>query len=180
MKLARLIVWLPLGFTITVVFGVLYASVQQVYRQGANDPQIQIVEDAAATIAAGADPRSVVPVEKVELTNSLAPYLMVFDKGVNLLASSVELNGQPVVPPRGVLDFVQEHGQNRVTWQPQPGVRQALVVIQGAAPRSDIIAAGRSLREIERRESDLTMMVGLGWAIAMLGSLGLHFFISRQ
>ena len=39
--------WLPLGVAVTLVCALIYATVQQNYRQSANDPQIQMAEDAA-------------------------------------------------------------------------------------------------------------------------------------
>jgi hypothetical protein len=40
--------WLPLAVAITILAGLVYATVQQSLRQGANDPQIQLAEDTAA------------------------------------------------------------------------------------------------------------------------------------
>ena len=43
-----LVVWLAIAAATTVVCGLVYLSVQQVMRQSANDPQIQIAEDAGS------------------------------------------------------------------------------------------------------------------------------------
>jgi hypothetical protein len=57
---------------------------------------------------------------------------------------------------------------NRLTWQPEPGVRQALVVI----PAGDyFVVAGRSLAYIEEQESALTKRALIGWAGTMLAVL---------
>ena len=64
-------VWVPIAVALTGLCGVVYGSVQQDLRQGANDPQIQMAEDAAASLAAGAVPNSVVPTSQVELSSSL-------------------------------------------------------------------------------------------------------------
>ena len=40
--------WLPIGFVIFGVCGILYAAVQQSYRQSLNDPQIQLAEEFSA------------------------------------------------------------------------------------------------------------------------------------
>lgn len=52
MKLIRNILkpWLPLAVTIIAVFGGICLTVQQSYRMGANDPQIQMAEDAARAL----------------------------------------------------------------------------------------------------------------------------------
>jgi len=51
MKLIRNILkpWLPRAVTIIAVFGGIYLTVQQSYRMGANDPQIQMTEDRPGT-----------------------------------------------------------------------------------------------------------------------------------
>jgi hypothetical protein len=54
--------WLPLAAVTTLLCGLVYLAVQQSLRQGANDPQIQMAEDAAAALVAGSTPESVLPV----------------------------------------------------------------------------------------------------------------------
>jgi hypothetical protein len=50
-------------------------------------------------------------------------------------------------------------------------VREAAIVKQVAGGQSAaFVLAGRSLREVEDRESQLTQMVGLAWAVALVGS----------
>lgn len=94
--------WLPLATLTVLLCGTVYAAVQQDYRSTANDPQIQIATDARNALDAGATPTSVVPASQIDLASSLAPYLAIFDAQGNLLASSVNLHGQPLAPPRGV------------------------------------------------------------------------------
>src|SRR5438128_1080153 len=86
--------WVPLAVAVTGLSALVYGAVQQDLRQGANDPQIQMAEDAAAKLSAGAAPNTVVPNEQVELNGSLQPYIMVFDAQSHLVASSGQLNGQ--------------------------------------------------------------------------------------
>jgi len=52
MRIAR--TWIPLAFVATVLCGFVYGGIQQVYRNAADDPQIQMAEVAAAALAAGA------------------------------------------------------------------------------------------------------------------------------
>jgi hypothetical protein len=44
--------WLPLAAAVTMLSGLVYIAVQQNMRIGANDPQIQLAEDAARALAA--------------------------------------------------------------------------------------------------------------------------------
>jgi hypothetical protein len=45
--------WLPIVVVITALSGLVYVAVQQALRQDANDPQIQMAQDAAETLARG-------------------------------------------------------------------------------------------------------------------------------
>jgi hypothetical protein len=160
--------WLPAAVGVSLMSGVLYVSVQQSYRQNANDPQLQMAEDAAARLSSGDAPAAVVGDGSVDVATSLAPFVAVYDASGRVLASDGTLDGAPPSPPPGVLQAARDRGQNMVTWQPRDGVRQALEVVPWSSPSGEgTVLAGRSLREVEHRVDDLTLMVGLGWAVTM-------------
>lgn len=73
--------WLPIAVVIVALCALVYASVQQSLRQGANDPQIQMAEDVATVLPAG----------KVDLALSLAPFVIIYDSTQKVLASSAVL-----------------------------------------------------------------------------------------
>jgi hypothetical protein len=161
--------WLPAAVGVTLMTGVLYVSVQQSYRQNANDPQLQMAEDAAARLSSGAAPADVVGDGTVDVATSLAPFVAVFDANGQVLASDGKLDGAPPSPPAGVLQAARDHGQNMVTWQPQDGVRQALEVVPWSSSSGrGTVLAGRSLREVEHRVDQFTLMVGVGWVVTMV------------
>ena len=85
--------WLPLAIATAGLCVLVYLTVQQSLRMGANDPQIQMAEDAASQLNAGASVKSVLPPTKVEIADSLAPFVMVFDESGKVLASSATLHG---------------------------------------------------------------------------------------
>jgi hypothetical protein len=136
--------------------------VQQDLRQGANDPQIQMAEDAAARLEGGASTDSVLPPRPVELSSSLDTYVMVFDRADQLLGSSAKLHGNAPPFPSDVLRNATR--QDRVTWQPEAGVRSAVVVQPW---RDGFVVAGRSLRLIEEREQQVLLIAGLAWAVTL-------------
>jgi len=70
--------------------------------------------------------------------------------------------------PTGVLAYTKIHGEDRVTWQPKKDLRFALTVkkIEGTNP--GFVAAGRSLREVEKRETQLLENVALGWIATLI------------
>jgi len=145
-----------------------YVVGQQVLRHDANDPQVQVATDAAAEIANGASPQSVLPPHAVDIAHSLAPFVIVYDESGNPIASSGTLHGTTPRPPLGVFDVARQRQSNLVTWQPETGVRIASVTSHFAGAHSGFVLAGRSLRIVEERESRLFALVLCGWAALMM------------
>jgi len=144
--------WLPLAVATAGLSMLVYLTAQQSLRQGANDPQIQMAEDAAQTLNAGGTAGSVLPTDKVEIANSLAPFMMIFDNSGNVLGSSASLHGAVPSYPSSILDYTRQNGEDRGTWQPEAGVRMATVAVRY---NNGVVMAGRSLREVEIRETNM-------------------------
>jgi hypothetical protein len=153
---------------ITLFAGLVYVTVQQNFRQGANDPQIQMAEDAASMISAGTQPLAAVPAARVDIAKSLAPFMVVYDNSGKVLAASGILDSQVPQIPAGVLAYTNVHGEDRLTWQPKNGVRIATVVAKLTGSQPGFVLAGRNMREVERRESELAEQVLIVWALSML------------
>lgn len=152
-----LALFLPVAALATLTCGLVYLVAQQELRQGANEPQVRIAGDAARALDAGARPGSVVGQAKVDVALSLAPFVIVHDAGGRVLATDGVLDGgDPVLPP-GVLSTARASGEDRVTWQPREGVRVATVTVPWSG---GTVTAGRSLREVERQEDRLLLLVG--------------------
>jgi hypothetical protein len=177
-------IWLPLALAVTATCGLVAVTVQQNYRAGLNDPQIQLARDAAALLDSGAEPASVVNSPTVDAERSLAPFVIVYSPSNAVLASGATLGGATPTPPRGVLQAARSGagkgriagltgnarpGENRVTWQPRDGVRLASVGV--AAKSGVVVLAARNMSEVEGRESDLMTLVALGWLAAVGGAL---------
>jgi hypothetical protein len=165
--------WLPFAVVVTAFCALTYAAVQQSFRQNANDPQIQIAEDTADALAEGKNVETVVPADKVSVSKSLAPFLIVYDAKGNMVASSVVLDGKTPELPDGVLDSTKGLGENRVTWQPRDGVRIAAVIV---SYKDGYVLAGRSLREVEIRANQLTTFTGITWVLALIATLAVITF----
>jgi hypothetical protein len=171
-RLRRILVrWIPVAGVATALCALAYFSVQQVWRQSANDPQIQIARDGARMLGNGAAVESVVPSTAVDISESLAPFVAVFDDSGTVVASSGRLHGQARTPPAGVLANVRTSGEERVTWQPEPGIRIASVTVRYSGAHSGFVLAGRSLRESERRTKQFSTLVGIAWIATLVGLL---------
>ena len=163
--------WLPMALVVTALCGVVYAAVFQNIRQSANDPQIQMAEDAAALLASGAPAQTALPPNKVDIANSLAPYLVVYDETGQAIASSAQLDGTAPAIPAGVFAYTRDHSEDRLTWQPREGVRSAIVVTHFRGAASGFVVAGRSLREVERQEDNLMQIVAAAWLASLAATL---------
>lgn len=161
--------FIPLAFIMTVSAGLVYVAVQQNYRLSADDPQIQLAEDFANQLSAGRTVASINAGPGIDMAKSLSLFIFVYDDAGNLITGSGKLNGQSPALPAGVLDHTKKVGQDRITWEPQAGIRVALVIFPYSGTQSGFVAVGRSLREVEQRETMLGWQVLVGWLTGLVG-----------
>ena len=159
--------WLPAAAATTVLAGVVYGGVQQAHRTQANDPQIQMAQDAAAELNTGVAPSQVVIGRTVDIATSLAPWLVVYGSDGSAVAGTGSFEGHAPVPPSGLLADTAAAGERRITWEPRDGVRQAIVSVPF---EGGVVIAGRSLYEVEKREDRLVLIVGAGWLAALMAA----------
>lgn len=167
---------------ITVIAGVIYATVQQTYRTAANDPQIQMARDINARLQEGKPVESFFD-DTVDIGQSLSTFIALYDVIRKPIRSSGYLDGKMPVLPAGVFDFAKKQGEYEVTWQPREGERMAVVIISSNSSSVDFVVAGRSLQEVEVRERDLITISFLGWIICIglvLTHASLQFYRTRQ
>jgi hypothetical protein len=179
MTTRALAIWVGVAGAVTVLTGVGYLVAQQTVRHAADHPQIEIARDAVSRLDGGASPESVLPKEAIELEhpNATDPYVIVLNSSGAVLASSVTLRGAQPLPPSGVFDYVRSHGEDAISWQPEPGVRSAIVVDSYSG---GFVVAGRSLLPTEDLESDLLRWAGVGWVGAMVLLIGLAALARRR
>lgn len=161
---------------ITGIMLCVYAAVQQTYRSSANDPQIQISRDLSYALSKGKSINKLLPADTIDLQQSLAVFTELFDDNGKPIQSTGLLNKQLPQPPQNVINYTKSHNENMITWQPQADVRMAMVFEKVNAGNIGYVAAGRSLKEIEIRESNLLKMIVITW-IACIAVLLLHFMI---
>jgi hypothetical protein len=167
MNVMRILSTLSRIAIITVVLLFMYASVQQNYRSLANDPQLQIARDISLRLKEGKSIEHIFPADSIDIAKSLGVFAVLYDNNERPLRSSALLDGKIPQLPKGVFDFTKSHGEDVITWQPRSGVRMAMVVVLVQSPATGFVAVGRSLNEVEIRESNLVQMVLLCWLIGM-------------
>jgi hypothetical protein len=161
--------WIPSLMIAGVLALPVDVAVQQNYRNNANDPQLQMAQDAAAGLSSGSiTPAQLTAGPKVNIATSLAPYTEVLDSTGKPVAGTATLDGSVPVPPQGVLDNATANGIDTITWQPRSDVRQAIVVVPySGTGGTGTVVVGRSLTEIETRESQLLLMAALALIVAI-------------
>lgn len=176
MKPSLLILHLVAASIITVMILLIYASVQQVHRSSANDPQIQIARDLSNAMSKGKSIDRLISTDTIDITQSLSVFTEVFDKNGDPLKTTGYLNSRIPQPPPGVLKFTNANHEDVLTWQPQNNVRMAMVFEKIDAPGEGFVAVGRSLQQTEVRESSLVKMIGIAWITCII-ILFVHFLI---
>lgn len=158
----------------TFIAATAFFIAQQVLRTSADDPQIQLAEDGARQLDAGEGFARVATTPTVPMENSLAPFVITYDNSGRVVASSATLDGAIPIYPKGVLDYVRVHGEERVTWQPRRGVRIASVATRSA---HGFVVAGRNMREVEERIRIMLKLAFTGWICVNVLLCGLWLFL---
>ncbi len=151
---------LPL-LIVTIIFGTIYATTQQQLRMSGNDPQVQLAHDLAPQVTGDKLPKAA-DTGNVDIGTSLAPFVVVYNKAGEPVAGSGYLHGQLPQIPKGVLTASQNRSDNRVTWQPESGVRIASITV---ASTDHYVVVGRSLKEVENRSQSIFKIVIFGWLL---------------
>lgn len=166
-----LLSWLPFAVCITLILAGIYIVIQQQLRQSANDPQIQIAKDTVFALEHGAKPDVFVAGTSIPLETSIAPFVIVYDDTGKPIVGSGNIKGVLPIPPSGVFEYTKTHGENRITWEPTVGIREAIIVLPFTAEKvSGYVLAGRSLSETENREAKALEQILLVWISVLIGT----------
>ena len=174
----KIILNLAVILVITILFGVIYIGIQQVFRTSANDPQIELTREVATRLQQGKPVDSFFSTDTIDIEHSDMPFLEVADALGNPIRSTGLLKGKMPQLPSGVIEYVMKNGEDGVTWQPYRNVRMAMI-IQKISSSSQCVIAGRSLTETENRVSGLSKMLGIGWIISIAIVLMVNLIIGR-
>ena len=161
--------WVAAFVMISLAAGAIYLTAQQTGRIGANDVPEAVSRLAAQSLGQGDVPVVVVGSAVVDLAARSSPFMIVFDSAHRVLATNATVAGAVPNVPTGVLDSAWQNGENRVTWQPMDGVREAVVAQpwrHGAS--SGVVVAGISLLPTEARSRSVLQLTILGWVIGLV------------
>ena len=173
MKYTSFISHAAAAIIITGIMLCMYATVQQTYRSSANDPQIEIARNISNSLNKNND---YLIIDSINLSQSLSVFTELFDKSGKPLKSGGFIDGKLPQLPQGVFRSAKENSEDVVTWQPESNVRLAMVIEKVNSPIVGFVAVGRSLKEVEIRESNLVKMVAIVW-IACMAVLLVHLLI---
>ena len=159
----------------TILFGTIYVVAQQLDRLGANEAPLRLASQVAAELREG-QTSTVDAQPHVDLSRSLAPFVVVEDAQGRATDGSGFLKGSLVSLPTGVLGSAAKSGQDNVTWQPAPGLRFATVTLRVG---DQFVSAGQSLKPSEDRDGTVRLLVGFGWLVSMLVFAAVWFALYR-
>ncbi len=85
------------------------------------------------------------------------------------MSGTVTLHGSLPVLPAGVLQAARTSGSDAVTWQPEPGLRMAVVARPAGG---EVVVAGQSLTPYEDRDRMVLLFLAAGWlaSVAVLAA----------
>jgi hypothetical protein len=176
LAVANRLFWLALLIVGFGIIGFVDLVVQQNYRLGADDPQIQMAEDSAAALKQGKSPDSLIPPYSVDITQSLAPFETIVNSKLQIIATNATApNPSILLPPLGVFTDAAKEGELNFTWQTADGQRFATIVTPAG---SDFVLAARSLKEVEKREDLLLDITIVAW-ICVLLTVAVLYKLSR-
>jgi hypothetical protein len=157
----RLIPWLVSLVVVSLLFGSVYVSLQQIGRMADEDVPAAL---ALAQLSAP-NPQALSSDNPVDLAKGPGTFVNVYRNDGTPVAGSGTLSGGVPRLPQGVIESTVRTGQDRVTWQPQAGIRYAIVA---RAARDTVVVAGQNLQPSETRDTKVLLFLGLGWLGSVL------------
>jgi hypothetical protein len=181
MKLSPIIkgrIWLWSWLTIVTLLCLgVYLAGQQILRQSANLPQIELARSVKNALESGA-PWPTQEKNRIDIASSDQLFYVVYSPQGIPQAGSGELEGKLPTLPVGIFKYVLQKGEDRVTWQPRKKLREAAVIM----PLQDgggFVLASRSLAMTEDLTAKLGRSVFIGWLMLVAVTLAL-FFMANQ
>ncbi len=170
-RLAAWVVGVIVVIVATSTLGTVYVVAQQLDRLSADQVGEQLATQVASDLRTGST-ATIDALPRVDLGASLAPFVVVYDTSGHPVSGNGYLDGHLAQPPSGVISTAASAGSNRVTWQPQPGLRFATVEVRSG---DHVVMGAQSLIPTEDRADRLGLLVAFAWLGTMV-ALGLVAF----
>ncbi len=170
--------WLPLGFSITAVYLFGFLAVEQGMRMTAYDTQAEIAGNVELSLGEGTPYKLFNSDHPVQIGESLTPYVLLYDMKGKPVGGNAVLAGNYPIPPKGVFDYLLAHHEDRFTWEPRPGMREAVVARYHGGNNPAYIIVGRSLAEVEKHIDKLLVLSFVLWLGTIFGSFVLTLILS--
>jgi len=154
---------------ITLTTLMVYGTAQHLLRIGANAEPATQAKFLSQRLANGAEPAEIVTSYYANLPQDGATFTLITDENEKTIISTYRLNNQLLELPSGVYSYAKSHGEDRLTWQPEMGIREATVVMPYTSKdgKTGFVASGVSLRESENSLDALTLKLFMGWVLMM-------------
>ena len=156
-----------LAALVSIILLTIYATVQQSYRTGLNDPQMQIAGDLRLQIEKGGSIESYFRNDTIDIRRSLSPFIVLYDNTGKPIRYDALLDGKPPQVPADIFFEVRQEGEYDVSWQPRDGVRMAMVIVKTNSKPTQFIAVGRSMAVVENRTANVMMTILMAWTVSM-------------
>ena len=170
--------WLPLGFSITAIFLFGYVALEQSMRMSANDTQAEIARNVEQSLTEGTPYKLFSSTHPVVIGESLTPYVVLYDMDRKPLSGNGMLGGNYPAPPKGTFDYLLTHHEDRFTWEPRPGMREAVVALFHDGKNPAYIIVGKSLLEVDKHIDQLSRLTLVLWLGTIFGSFVLTLILS--
>jgi hypothetical protein len=170
----------PASPVYTAAFALFFSAIlltlsvarQQDLRRKADQRPLSVV----ARIASGADPAPFLAGPSREIAtdtwlNRPGFFVALYDEKGQPIAGNATLHGVLPRPPGGIFRNARAHGLNKVSWQPEPGIRVATVV--KPLPNGGFILAGQSLIVGEAKDSRFNSLLTWIWLTMLTATVGI-------
>jgi hypothetical protein len=169
-------------FCSVVLLGV-YVVDQQILRRGADELPGQIVAEVRGEMAHGAEAAAVLSGPKQEVSSpewlaGKSAFCAVYDADGKAVASDATLWGELPQPPHGIFNVIRDRGWDKVTWQPQPGIRVALTGMP--LPNGGYVLAGQSLIPGEARTARFSVLMRWVWLAMLAGCVAVMLLLRAR
>jgi hypothetical protein len=174
--LKRRLFWVYLLALITIFYGVVYVSVQQALRMGANEPQASMIKDIATQLNNGRQPSDFFN-KKIDIGSNMAPFVIIYDKYGKVVSGDGYIGGSAPQVPIGVLAATKGHKTNTVTWQPNDKIRIASVSTEA---NNYYVLGGRSLLVVESKIKTFTKCLVIAFLATVAATVAAYKLINKK